>query len=307
MKNISNINNSHKPTFTSGITRKLSRNYYHSEADVVKIFDKHPQKQGIAGQLPICWIKKINTSNKNKIIREIYNKFGESVKLAKTNIKKAEENLNTLLHKHNILRPEQNYSLVKIDTSGAVYTENGYILNGKNTDSFFVKEFADLSSKSERMYKSMTENNGKFVELARALNINKRIKDKHIMHTHWGDTQNGYMVSEYVKPIKESKSPVVIKECYNCEKSLVNDLYKKYGFTYQEIKKHNVKTGFEYEDKFYSYPEDRIIYNYFTNLFEKYGLKDSDILYNPDNYIVTKDKNGNPILKLIDLGGISKL
>ena len=178
------------------------------------------------------------------------------------------------MRKHKILAPNQSYNIVKIDTSGAVYTANGYILSGNNTYSYFIKEFSDLSSKSPRLYKLMTESNGKYVELARALNINNRIKDRHIMHTHWGDTKNGYMVSEYVKPLKEYKSPIEIKEFYDSEKTLVNDLYKKYGFTYEEIKKYKVQTGYEYEDKFYSYPEDRIIYNYFSNMFEKYGLKD---------------------------------
>lgn len=307
MLNISTENRSYKPAFTSGITRKLSRNYYHCEADVVEIFNKHLQKNGIAGQLPINWIRKVDRTKKHEVIKEIYSQFAKTVELAKTNIENAAENINTVLRKHKILAPNQSYNIVKIDTSGAVYTANGYILSGNNTDSYFIKEFSDLSSKSPRLYKLMTESNGKYVELARALNINNRIKDRHIMHTHWGDTKNGYMVSEYVKPLKEYKSPIEIKEFYDSEKTLVNDLYKKYGFTYEEIKKYKVQTGYEYEDKFYSYPEDRIIYNYFSNMFEKYGLKDYDLHCNPDNYIITTDKKGNPLLKLIDFGGITHI
>lgn len=307
MLNISTENRNCKPSFTSGITRKLSRNYYHCEADVVEIFNKHPHKNGLAGQLPISWIKKITPNKKQEVIKEIYTQFAKSVELAKINIENAAQNINTILHKHKILSPEQSYNIIKVDTSGAVYTANGYILAGNNTDSYFIKEFADLSSKSPRLYQLMTESNGKFVELARALNINNRIKDRHIMHTHWGDTKNGYMVSEYVKPLKEYKSPVEIKEFYDSEKTLINDLYKKYGFTYEEIKKYKVQTGYEYENKFYSYPEDRIIYNYFSNLLEKYGLKDYDLQCNPDNYIITADKQGNPLLKLIDFGGITHI
>lgn len=307
MLNISTENRNCKPSFTSGITRKLSRNYYHCEADVVEIFNKHPHKNGLAGQLPISWIKKITPNKKQEVIKEIYTQFAKSVELAKINIENAAQNINTILHKHKILSPEQSYNIIKVDTSGAVYTANGYILAGNNTDSYFIKEFADLSSKSPRLYQLMTESNGKFVELARALNINNRIKDRHIMRTHWGDTKNGYMVSEYVKPLKSYKSPIKIKEFYDSEKSLVNDLYKKYGFTFEEIKKYKVKTGYEYENKFYSYPEDRIIYNYFSNLLEKYGLKDYDLQCNPDNYIVTADNQGNPLLKLIDFGGITHI
>lgn len=307
MLNISTQNRNCKPSFTSGITRKLSRNYYHCEADVVEIFNKHPKKNGIAGQLPISWIKKIPPNKKHEVIKEIYTQFAKSVELAKNNIENAAQNINTIMHKHKILSPGQSYNIVKVDTSGAVYTANGYILAGNNTDSYFIKEFADLSSKSQRLYKLMTESNGKYVELARALNINNRIKDRHIMHTHWGDTKNGYMVSEYVKPLKSYKSPIEIKEFYDSEKTLINDLYKKYGFTFEEIKKYKVKTGYEYENKFYSYPEDRIIYNYFSNMFEKFGLKDYDLQNNPDNYIVTADNQGNPLLKLIDFGGITKI
>ncbi len=307
MLNISTQNRNCKPSFTSGITRKLSRNYYHCEADVVEIFNKHPKKKGIAGQLPISWIKKIPPNKKHEVIKEIYTQFAKSVELAKNNIENAAQNINTIMHKHKILSPGQSYNIVKVDTSGAVYTANGYILAGNNTDSYFIKEFADLSSKSPRLYKLMTESNGKYVELARALNINNRIKDRHIMHTHWGDTKNGYMVSEYVKPLKSYKSPIEIKEFYDSEKTLINDLYKKYGFTFEEIKKYKVKTGYEYENKFYSYPEDRIIYNYFSNMFEKFGLKDYDLQNNPDNYIVTADNQGNPLLKLIDFGGITHI
>lgn len=307
MLNISTENRNCKPSFTSGITRKLSRNYYHFEADVVEIFNKHPKKKGIAGQLPISWIKKIPPNKKHEVIKEIYTQFAKSVELAKNNIENAAQNINTIMHKHKILSPGQSYNIVKVDTSGAVYTANGYILAGNNTDSYFIKEFADLSSKSPRLYKLMTESNGKYVELARALNINNRIKDRHIMHTHWGDTKNGYMVSEYVKPLKSYKSPIEIKEFYDSEKTLINDLYKKYGFTFEEIKKYKVKTGYEYENKFYSYPEDRIIYNYFSNMFEKFGLKDYDLQNNPDNYIVTADNQGNPLLKLIDFGGITHI
>ena len=307
MLNISTENRNCKPSFTSGITRKLSRNYYHCEADIVEIFNKHPHKNGLAGQLPISWIKKITPNKKQEVIKEIYTQFAKNVELAKINIENAAQNINTILHKHKILSPEQSYNIIKVDTSGAVYTANGYILAGNNTDSYFIKEFADLSSKSPRLYQLMTESNGKFVELARALNINNRIKDRHIMHTHWGDTKNGYMVSEYVKPLKSYKSPIKIKEFYDSEKSLVNDLYKKYGFTFEEINKHKVKTGYEYENKFYSYPEDRIIYNYFSNMFEKFGLKDYDLQNNPDNYIVTADNQGNPLLKLIDFGGITHI
>ena len=70
--------------------------------------------------------------------------------------------------------------------------------------------------------------------------------------------------------------------------------------------KNNVKIGYEYKNKFYSYPKDIIIYNYFNSLFEKYHLRHHDIKYNENNYIVTIDKNGNSLLKLIDFGKITK-
>ncbi len=310
MNNITNHNNNYKPHFSGGITRKLSRRYYHCEPDIVQIFDKHPQKKGIAGRLPASWIKPLNSSsagNKRNIINRIYICIAETIKIANTNSKKAADNLNSILKKYKILRPDQSYSIKKADTSGAVYTANGYILYGKNIDSLFIKEFADLSGKDPRHYRWMTEKNGKFVELARALHLNKQTNDRHIMHTYWGDTQNGYMVSEYVEPLKEYKSPIEIKEFYNNENELIEDLRKKYGFTLREIKKYKVKTGYEYDNKFYSYPEDLIIYNYFSSMLEKYGLKHYDLQYNTDNYIITRDKNGNPLLKLIDFGGISKI
>lgn len=297
--------------FKGGITQKLKRNYYNAEPDIINIFNRHPQKNGIAGVLPKPWIEKLNSINnkntKREIIKELYQGFAQAVQTAKENTSQATEKLNTLLYKHKILNKNQKYNIKKIDTSKAAYTENGYILEGTGIDSLFIKEFTDLKNKKTQIYKKITERHGKFVELARALQINNQIKDRHLMHTCWGDTKNGYMVSEYVKPLKEYKSPLEIKEFYDDEKLLIDDLYKKYGFTHKEIKKYNVRIGYEYEGKFYSYPEDRIIFNYFDSMFGRYGLAHYDLYWNPDNCIITSDKSGNPLIKLIDYGGISKV
>lgn len=310
MISISPNNNGH-PAFTSGITRKLSRNYCSCEDDVIEILNKHPQKNGIAGQLPISWIEKLNASefvnNKREIIKDIYQQFASIVKLASENIIEASDKLTEILRNYKILTNKQSYNIKKINTSGATYIENGYILEGSNgARSLFIKEFKDLSGMEPRRYKIHTKRDGKYIELARALQLNNQIKDRHIMHTNWGDTKNRYMVSEYVKPLKRYKSKIEIKQSYNNEKELIEDLNKKYGFRYYEIKNNNVKIGYEYENKFYSYPEERIIYNYFFNLLEKQNLAHYDLMDNPYNYIVTKDKNGNPLLKLIDFGGIAK-
>lgn len=303
--------NSNTPSFNGGITRKLGRTYCSCEQDIVDIFNKHPQKNGIAGQLPKSWIEKLNASefvnNKREVIQNIYQQFASIVKTASDNVVEAADKLTNVLRNYKILTEKQSYNIRKINTSGYSHIENGYILEGTNgAESLFVKEFKDLSNIEPRLYKYKTKRDGKYIELARALQLNKQLKDRHIMHTNWGDTQNRFMVSEYVKPLKRYKSKIEIKESYNNEKELIEDLNKKYGFRYYEIKNNNVKLGFEYEDKFYSYPEDRIIYNYFFSLLEKLNLKHIDLMDNPANYIVSKDKDGNPLLKLIDFGGISK-
>ncbi len=299
------------PSFTSGITRKLGRKYYSCEEDIVEIFNKHPQKNGIAGQLPKSWIEKLNASefvnSKREVIQNIYQQFASIVKSASENTEEAATKLTDILRNYKILTNKQSYNIKKINTSGYSHIENGYILEGsQGAESLFIKEFKDLSNLNPRLYKYKTQRDGKYVELARALQLNKQLKDRHIMHTNWADTQNRFMVSEYVKPLKRYKSKIDIKESYNTEKELIKDLNKKYGFRDYEIKNNNVKIGFEYENKFYSYPEDRIIYNYFFSLLEKLNLKHIDLMDNPANYIVTKDKDGNPLLKLIDFGGISK-
>ena len=303
--------NSNTPSFTGGITRKLGRTYCSCEQDIVDIFNKHPQKNGIAGQLPKSWIEKLNASefvnNKREVIQNIYQQFASIVKTASDNVVEAADKLTNVLRNYKILTEKQSYNIRKINTSGYSHIENGYILEGTNgAESLFVKEFKDLSNIEPRLYKYKTKRDGKYIELARALQLNNQLKDRHIMYTNWGDTQNRFMVSEYVKPLKRYKSKIEIKESYNNEKELIEDLNKKYGFRYYEIKNNNVKLGFEYEDKFYSYPEDRIIYNYFFSLLEKLNLKHIDLMDNPANYIVSKDKDGNPLLKLIDFGGISK-
>ena len=56
-------NNNNSQTFTSGITRKLSRNYYATQQEIIDLFNKHPQKNGIAGQFPKSWIDNLNNSN----------------------------------------------------------------------------------------------------------------------------------------------------------------------------------------------------------------------------------------------------
>lgn len=311
MMYISQNTNNIQPSFKSGLTRKLRRNFYATETDIVKIFNKHANKNGIAGELPKNWINKLNNpkiiSDKRKSIQNIFNEFGIIIKLASTNLDEATQKLNNLLKKHHILTNKQSYSIKKIDTSESVYTKNGYILKGKyGAEDLFIKEFEDFSNLSQIRYKIKTETDGKFVELARALQINHQINDRHIMHTHWGDTQNGYMVSEYIRPLKQYKSQINIKEVYKNEKELINDLYKKYGFTLNEIKNNNVKIGYEYENKFYPYPEEHIIYNYFSSILGKKHLTHNDLMHNENNYIITKDKKGNPLLKLIDFGSITK-
>ena len=140
------------------------------------------------------------------------------------------------------------------------------------------------------------------MELARAFQCKNKIKDRHIMRTFWGDTKNGYMVSEY---LKKDESSINIQEVYQNQEDLIKDLNKKYGIRNNEIKKYDVKIGYEYDGKFYSYPEDLIIYNFFSQMFQKFGLVHHDIYCNMENFITTVDKSCNRIIKLIDFGEIS--
>lgn len=297
--------------FSGGITRKLKRNYFPNEVEVIKVFEKHPQKNGIAGQLPKNWIENLNQTpfkeDKSATIRNIYKQFAKIIKLAENDIKNATENLNQLLKKYGILKGKESYNIKKIDTSESVYTKNGYIIEGNNgAKSLFVKEFKNLDYMSPRRYAIATEHDGKYVEIARALQINNQVKNKHMMHTYWSDTKNGYMVSEYVKPSTNSNSKIQIKEIYSSEKELVKDLQKKYGFTFEEIKNNKIKIGYDYENKFYSYPEEIILFNYFSTILGKKKLIPYDLMYNDNNYIITSNVNGENLIKLIDFGKIKK-
>lgn len=308
---INSKSQNHYINFSGGITRKLKRNYFPNEVEVIKVFERHPQKNGIAGQLPKNWIDNLNqfpfNENKSDCIRDIYKQFAKIIKLAENDIKKATENLNQLLKKYGILKGKESYNITKIDTSESVYAKNGYIIKSNNeAKDLFVKEFKNLDYMSPRRYALATEHDGKYVETARAMQINNQIKDKHIMHTYWSDTQNGYMVSEYIKPTTNSKSKIQIKEIYSSKKELIKELQKKYGFTLEEIKNNNIKIGYEHENKFYPYPEERIIFNYFSTILGKKKLIPYDLMYNENNYIITTNKKGQNILKLIDFGKIKQ-
>ena len=304
------VSNNNSQTFTGGITRKLSRNYYSTQQEIVDLFNNHPQKNGIAGQLSKSGIENLNNSkfsqNKNEIINNIYQQFASIIELASTNVKVASKKLTELLQNNGLLADYQSYRIREIDTNGSVI-DNAFVLKGVNgVEDLFIKKFVDFSTSSPSLYKWWTQRDGKFIELARAMQLNHQLKDRHIMRTYWGDTKNGYMVSEYVKPFKNFDSFVQIKDCYNTENELILDLEKKYGFKYSELKKNNVQIGYKNNNKFYSYPEEIIIYNYFSKLLNKLNLVHHDLRNNPDNYIVTIDKNGTPLLKLIDFGGITR-
>lgn len=279
---ITGIDNN-QPQF-KGLTRTLSRNYFASFEEIQDVFIKHPKANNIAGSLPYSWIKPVQNKPKEirdnsikqvyEVLREI---FGENIQsdVSAAKLKEKSRLLTKTMHKAGIL-PNENIMIIKkrkLDGSmiSGVFTIHE---KGKNPtlEKIFIKKF---KNKIPRAYQR--NDGGLYAETALGLHFNKLMADRHILKMFWADIDAGYIASRYEVQPKNVKIPKPLLKC--------SDEREKQAY----FKKLMSITG-DFTD--------------IRKILAKYGFVHKD--YHDENLVITRDKKGNLITRLIDLGRIIK-
>lgn len=270
-------NNVHSPNF-QGATRTLKRNYHETAQEIIDVFEKHPGSDGIAGNLPFSWVKNIvdlQKEEKTPIFKGLYKLFRESFSGSNTQ-EPAEisKNFTSFLQEHKIIPPENQIIVKKRKLDGKVLKgaftikERG---QNKTLEPLFVKQFIDKTGKR------FANEEGVMPELALGLHLGKILGDEHILRPYFGDTKGKFMVSKYEITPQNVKIPPKLKawEAFDFDKK--QEYFKKL----KEI------TGDDTDIQAILSSKD----------FTHHDLHD-------ENVIITRNKKGRLIVKLIDLGGI---
>ncbi len=265
-----------------GATRTLRRRHFKTEKEILDVFVKYPKSDGIVGSLPYGWLKNIihlPKEQKTDKIKNIYQLFRETFanSYSKKELVQISEKFTNILRETGVISPENKIVIKKRNVDGAIIT-GAYTIKerGKNKslEPLFVKMFYDNSGKKS------ADKEGVFSETALGLHLNRLYRDEHILCPFFSDTKAKFMVSRYEIMPQNVKVPRGLnkEELYSSPSALKNYFEKLKTLTkdYIDFEKFLAKQGFEHQD-----------------------------LHNK-NIIVTRNKRGSLILKLIDLGKIVK-
>lgn len=269
-----------------GATGTLRNSYFKSANEIAGIFTKYPKSKGIAGSLPFSWLKNIinySKEEKGNIITQVYDIFHEMFKkrypqnMSKKELSEMSKKFTAQMRALNIL-PEENQLIIKkrkVDggiISGAfVISERG---ENKTLEPLFIKQFKDNFGKHS------ADKEGIFTELALGLHLGKIFGgNEHIISPYFGDTIGRFMVSKYETAPQKIKIPnnLTISELYS------PGILQKYFQKLKAITKDNTDINL---------------------LLAKKGFEHNDL--HDQNVIITRNKKGKLIVKLIDLGKIVK-
>lgn len=269
-------NNYPNTTFT-GATRTLKRNYLATAEEICEVFAKYPKSNGIAGSLPHSWIKNSVSQPKEQrgeFIKSLYKLFRESFGENNNNPKQLSERFTAVLRDLNII-PKENQIIIKKRKLDGSVLRGAYTIQErgktKTLEPLFIKQFTEK--------KHSRNSDGIFAELALGLHLHKLAGNEHILRPYFGDTIAKFMVSKYevtpqnVKiPHQLSKAdsfdPEVLQNFFNTQKAITGDST-------------NIKA-----------------------LLAKYKFEHQDL--HDQNVLITRNKKGKLIIKLIDLGKIIK-
>lgn len=270
----------------SGATRTLKRQHFKTAAEIADVFAKHPNSDGIAGSLPYGWLKNILCFPKEKkdfIIKDLYKLFRETFQkayptyISKVQLEEMSQHFTNTLRKLEVI-PEENQVIIKKRKLGGAIIRGAFVIQergaNKTLEPLFVKQF------SNNYGRRSADKEGVYAELALGLHLNKITGSEHIIRPYFGDTRARYMVSKYETSPQNVKIPraLTLGELYTpgCLEQYFENL-KAITKDQTDIEKLLAKKGFEHRD-----------------------LHDQNI-------IITKNKKGNLIQKLIDLGKIVKI
>lgn len=317
-------NNTNKVSISfTGATEEFSKRFIRTQQEIIDEFIKDPNSNWIAGTFPKSWLNKIqNHPQREDIIKKIFLLFRSAIKylkpynapirskeynLQKANlenkrIKEASQFLTKGLRHFGILSENNTVSFKRLKVNGQ-YIKRGYVLKekGKNPtlEKLFIKNFKKINPLSLE-----SNSNGQYSEIAHWLYINNNVPSEYITKFYWGDTKAGYMATKY-ETSPRHKSPIIkFKSSYNSLSEFADDFYQKTGIELKELLEHEIPPGKIKNNKFYPYSKEALILKYLQSMLNEYGLHHYD-LHNL-NAIIGSNDSGNPIVKIIDIGGIAK-
>ena len=318
------INSNNRIHFT-GATEEFSKRFITTQKEIIDEFIKDPKSNWIAGSLPKSWLAKItgkSQKEKEKIINNIFMLFRSAIKhlkpydapinskeysqlkanLENKRIKEASEFLTNGLRHFGILSENNSVNFKRLKVKGQ-YIKRGYVLKekGKNPtlERLFIKKFKKINPLSLEC-----NSNGQYSEIAHGLFLNKNVPSEYITEFYWGDTKAGYMATKYETAPKHSSPIVKFKQFYDSHKEFAEDFFNKTGIELSEVIDQDINIGKFVNNKFHPYSKETLILNFLQKILNQYGLRHND-LHNL-NAIIGSTKDGKPIVKIIDIGGISK-
>ena len=316
---------SHQQVTFCGVTEELSKRFIKTQKEIIDEFVKDPASDWIAGNLPKSWLAKINHLPKNQqkeIQEKVFLVFRSAIKhlkpycapkyskeynqhkaeLENRRLKEASIFLTKGLRKFGIL-PETNTVSFKILKVNGSYTKRAYLLRekGKNPtlEKLFIKKFTKLKTDY------FADFNGQFSEIAHGLYLNKKIKSKYMGKFYWGDTKTGYMAEEYQTLPQHASYIVKFKNYYPTMSSFFQELHSKTGIHINELTRYGVVPGKKTNKGFEPYSKEHIIIGLLQAILKKHGLFHND-LHNL-NAIIGSTNDHKPIVKLVDIGGLSEI
>ncbi len=261
-----------------GATRALKHNYCKTVQDVTDIFEKHPKADGRAGNLPYSWTKDIvqlPKEQKNSIFKEIYQLFHNSFSTNNAqNTDEISRQFTAVLRKHKII-PEENQIIVKKRNLDGKVLKGAFTISErgpkKTLEPLFVKQFINNSGKR------YADSEGMLPELALGLHLGKIIGNERIFRPYFGDTKGSFLVSKYEITPQNVRIPRKLKKWEAFDEEKIQEYFatlRKITGDNSDIQKILSRKDFEHHD-----------------------LHD-------ENVLITRNKNGRLIVKLIDLGNI---
>lgn len=308
-----------------GATDIFTKNFINTQKEIAEIFLNDRASDGIAGTLPKNWQKKLSTlckKEREEVSQKIFLAFRAAIKhlkpydvtevnksysrqkadLENKRIKEASTYLTNTLRHFGILDESNSVYLKRRNVRGK-YIKRGYVLveKGKNPtlEKLFIKTFKKINPD---MYEANT--NGVYAELAHGLNLNS-LNCKYISKIYWGDIKAGYMATEYETPPKKISPIVHFKKEYPSLTDFSIDFLKQTGIELIELAKKGINPGkINRRNKFEPKSKEDLITGYLQLILDKVGLVHCDL--HKDNAIIGTDKSGNAIVKIVDIGGVTK-
>ena len=312
------------PAFT-GVTDVFRKKFVTTQKEIIEIFENDKTSDGIAGTLPKNWLVRLHAQTreeKNNIEKKIFltlraairhlkpynvnikhkNYSQHKAELERKQIKESSEFL-TKAFRHFGIIPETNSVYLKQRKVHGKYINRGYLLaeRGKNPtlEKIFIKTFKKINPDLIEC-----NTNGKYAELAHGLNLNE-LKCDYISKVYWGDVKADYIATEYESPPRFSSPIVQFKKEYNNLLDFAMDFYKQTGIKLLELMKKGINPGkTTHKNKFEPKHKDDLIVGFLQSILEKAGLCHCDL--HKDNAIIGTDKSGKAIVKIVDIGGVTK-